>query len=58
LTKNYAGKKKEMAVKTVDRTVLKGQSVDLFHDAIKSQAKWDPYEGRLIGFWKKMDVES
>jgi hypothetical protein len=29
---------KGMAVKTVDRTLLQGQSVDLFRAAIKSQA--------------------
>ena len=39
-----------MAVKTADRTFLKGQSVDLFRAAIKSQTTRDPYERRLIGF--------
>jgi hypothetical protein len=29
--------------KIVDRTFLKGQSVDLFRAAIKSQATLDPY---------------
>jgi hypothetical protein len=29
---------KGMAVKTVDRTLLRGQSIDLFRAAIKSQA--------------------
>lgn len=47
-----------MAVKTADRTFLKGQSVDLFRAAIKSQATRDPYERRLIGFLKKMDTAS
>ena len=47
-----------MAVKAVDRTFLKGQSVDLFRAAIKSQATRDPYERRLIGFLKKMDAAS
>ena len=47
-----------MAVKTVDRTFLQGQSVDLFRAAIKSQATRDPYERRLIGFLKRMDAES
>jgi hypothetical protein len=47
-----------MAVKTADRTFLKGQSVDLFRAAIKSQATRDPYERRLIGFLKKMDAAS
>jgi hypothetical protein len=48
-----------MTVKTVDRTFLKGQSVDdLFHAAIKSQATRDPYERRLIGILKRMDAKS
>jgi hypothetical protein len=41
---------KGMAVKTVDRAFLQGQSVKLFGAAIKSQATLDPYERRLIGF--------
>ncbi len=47
-----------MAVKTVDRTFLQGQSPELFRAAIKSQATRDPYERRLIGFLKRMDAES
>jgi hypothetical protein len=47
-----------MAVKTVDRAFLQGQSVDLFRAAIRSQATCDPYERRLIGFLKRMDAES
>jgi integrase len=47
-----------MAVKTVDRTFLQGQSVQLFRAAIKSQATLDPYERRPIGFLKKMDARS
>jgi hypothetical protein len=39
----------KVAVKTVDRTFLQGQSVELFRAAIKSQATRDPYERRLIG---------
>jgi hypothetical protein len=50
--------KKEMAVKTVYRTFLQGQSVDLFRTAIKSQTTRDPYERTLIGFFKKMNAES
>lgn len=57
-TKKYAGKKKGMAVKTVDRTFLRGQSLDLFRAAIRSQAMRDPYERRLIGFLKKMNAVS
>jgi hypothetical protein len=48
-----------MARKTVDRTFLKGQSVDdLFRVAINSQATRDPYERRLIGILKRMDAKS
>src|SRR5919112_2434322 len=50
--------KKGMAVRTVDRGFLKGQSVDLFRAAIKSAATRDAYERRLIGFLKKMDAAS
>jgi integrase len=49
---------KGMAVKTVDRTFLQGQSAELFRAAIKSQATRDPYERRLIGFLKRMDAKS
>jgi hypothetical protein len=34
---------KEMAVRTVDRAFLQGQSAELFRAAIKSQATLDPY---------------
>jgi hypothetical protein len=47
-----------MAAKTVDRTFLQGQSVELFRAAIKSQATLDPYERSLIGFLKKIDALS
>jgi hypothetical protein len=47
-----------MAIKTVDRTFLQEQSVELFCAAIKSQATRDPYERRLIGLLKRMDAKS
>ena len=47
-----------MAVKTVDRTFLQGQSVELFRAAIKTHTTLDPYERRLIGFLKKMDAQT
>jgi hypothetical protein len=47
-----------MAVKTVDRTFLQGQSAELFRAAIKSQTTRDPYERRLIGFLNSMDASS
>jgi hypothetical protein len=46
---------KGMAVKTVDRAFLQGQSAELFRAAIKSQAMRDRYERRLIGFLKRMN---
>ena len=47
-----------MAIKTVDRTLLQGQSVELFRAAIKSQTTLDPYERRLIGFLKRIGARS
>jgi hypothetical protein len=47
-----------MAVRTVDRSFLQGQSAELFRAAIKSQATRNPYERRLIGFLKRMDASS
>ena len=44
-----------MAIKTVGRAFLQGQSAELFRAVIKSQATLDPYERRLIGFLKRMD---
>jgi hypothetical protein len=49
---------KGMAVKTVDRVFLQGQSAELFRAAIKSQAMRDRYERRLIGFLKRMNARS
>ena len=46
---------KGMAVKTVDRVFLQGQSAELFRAAIKTQAIRDQYERRLIGFLKRMN---
>jgi hypothetical protein len=47
-----------MEVKTVDRTSLQGQSVQLFRAAIKSQVTRDPYERRLIGLLMRIDAKS
>jgi len=47
-----------MAVNTVDRTFLQGQSVELLRAAFKSQATRDPYERRLIGLPKSMNAKS
>jgi hypothetical protein len=45
------GKKKEMAVRIVDRTLLREQSVELLGVTIKSQTTFDPpHQRKLIGF--------
>jgi integrase len=41
-----------MSGKTVDRSILQGESIELFRAAIKSPATRDPYERRLIQFLK------
>jgi hypothetical protein len=41
-----------MTGKTVDRSILDGESIELFRAAIKSPATRDPYERRLIQFLK------
>src|ERR687885_300276 len=43
-----------MAGKTDDRSILRGESIELFRAAIKSPATRDPYERRLIQFLKNM----
>jgi hypothetical protein len=47
--KKLQAEKRGMAVKTVDRTFLQGQSTEVFRAAIKSQATYDQYERRLLG---------
>jgi integrase len=39
-----------VAGKSVDRSILQGESIELFRAAIKSPATRDPYERRLIHF--------
>jgi hypothetical protein len=41
-----------MSGKTVDRSILQGESIELFRAVIKSPATRDPYERRLIQFLK------
>jgi hypothetical protein len=51
-----------VAGKSVDRSILQGESIELFRAAIKNPATRDPYERRLIHFLKIMklahDVQS
>jgi integrase len=41
---------------TVDRSILQGDSIEIFRAAIKSPATRDPYERRLINFLKMMSL--
>src|SRR5919197_6063737 len=41
-----------MSRKTVDRSILQGEHIELFRAAIRSQSTRDPYERRLIHFLK------
>lgn len=45
-----------MAGKSLDRSILQGESIDLFRAAIRSPATRDPYERRLIGFLRAMNL--
>jgi hypothetical protein len=45
-----------VAGKSVDRSILQGESIELFRAAIKSPATRDPYERRLIHFLKIMKL--
>ena len=41
-----------MSGKAIDRSILRGESIDLFRAAIRSPATRDGYERRLIGFFE------
>ena len=45
-----------MSGKTVDRSILNGEYIELFRAAIKNPATRDPYERRLIGFLKMVNM--
>ena len=45
-----------MPSKTVDRSFLHGECIDLFRAAIKSPSTRDPYERRLISFLKTINL--
>ena len=45
-----------MAGKSVDRSILQGESIELFRAAIKNPGTRDPYERRLIHFLKIMKL--
>jgi hypothetical protein len=43
-------------MKRIDRSLPQGESFELFSTAIKSPAKRDPYERRLLGFLKRINL--
>lgn len=45
-----------MTGKTVDRSILNGEYIELFRAAIKNPTTRDPYERRLIGFLKMANM--
>jgi hypothetical protein len=40
----------------IDRSLLKGESFELFSAAIRSPSTRDPYERKLLGFMKRMKI--
>jgi hypothetical protein len=42
--------------KKIDRSLLQGESFELFSAAIKSPATEDPYERKLLGFLKRINL--
>jgi integrase len=42
--------------KRIDRSILQGESIELFRAAIKNPATRDPYERRLMSFLKTMNM--
>jgi hypothetical protein len=40
----------------IDRSFLKGESFELFSSAIRSSATRDPYERKLLGFLKRVNL--
>jgi integrase len=47
---------KNVTGKTVDRSILQGESIELFRAAINNPATRDPYERRLIHFLKNINL--
>lgn len=45
-----------MTRQVIDRSILKGEAIELFRAAIKSPHTLDPYERRLINFLKHVDM--
>jgi integrase len=46
----------KLSGKTIDRSILQGESVELFRAAIRSPSTRDPYERRLIGFLRTINL--
>ena len=45
-----------MSGKSLDRSILHGESIELFKAAIRSPSTRDPYERRLIGFLRTVNL--
>jgi hypothetical protein len=45
-----------MSGKSVDRSILHGESIELFRAAIRSPSTRDPYERRLISFLRTINL--
>jgi hypothetical protein len=46
---------KNLTARKVDRSLLHGESFELFSAAIRSPATRDPYERKLLGFLKRVN---
>jgi hypothetical protein len=56
LLKVQEGKKKKLGMGEFDRSLLQGEGFELFSAAIKSAATRDPYERKLLGFLKRINL--
>jgi integrase len=45
-----------MSGKSLDRSILRGESIELFRAALRSPSTRDPYERRLIGFLRTINL--
>jgi hypothetical protein len=48
--------KKKLRAGKIDRSLLRGESYELFTAAIRSPATRDPYERKLLGFLKRVNL--
>jgi hypothetical protein len=45
-----------MVAEKIDKSLLQGESFELFSAAIRSPATRDPYERKLLGFLKRVSL--